>query len=77
MWMLSAQGHLYGNLWPLYVFISSSQPRVTSFRDLVHEAKEESDEEEGQRYIWFLTIILVSSKFRLTIFTLRYVIMIS
>ncbi|TNM86299.1 hypothetical protein fugu_006529 [Takifugu bimaculatus] len=29
---------------------SSSQPRVTSFRDLMHEAKEESDEEEGQRF---------------------------
>ncbi|XP_061591082.1 NSFL1 cofactor p47 [Cololabis saira] len=28
----------------------SSQPRVTSFRDLMHEAEEESDEEEGQRF---------------------------
>ncbi|XP_036004615.1 NSFL1 cofactor p47 isoform X2 [Fundulus heteroclitus] len=27
-----------------------SQPRVTSFRDLMHEAEEESDEEEGQRF---------------------------
>lgn len=27
----------------------SSQPRVTSFRDLMHEAEDESDEEEGQR----------------------------
>uniref|UniRef100_A0A3Q3J815 NSFL1 cofactor p47 n=2 Tax=Monopterus albus TaxID=43700 RepID=A0A3Q3J815_MONAL len=28
----------------------STQPRVTSFRDLMHEAEEESDEEEGQRF---------------------------
>lgn len=28
----------------------SSQSRVTSFRDLMHEAEEESDEEEGQRF---------------------------
>uniref|UniRef100_A0A1A8NS31 NSFL1 cofactor p47 n=3 Tax=Nothobranchius TaxID=28779 RepID=A0A1A8NS31_9TELE len=28
----------------------SSQPRVTSFRDLMHEAEDESDEEEGQRF---------------------------
>lgn len=28
----------------------SSQPRVTSFRDFMHEAEEESDEEEGQRF---------------------------
>ncbi|KAM3617995.1 uncharacterized protein V6R79_013717 [Siganus canaliculatus] len=28
----------------------SAQPRVTSFRDLMHEAEEESDEEEGQRF---------------------------
>ncbi|XP_053281066.1 NSFL1 cofactor p47 [Pleuronectes platessa] len=28
----------------------SSQPRVTSFRELMHEAEEESDEEEGQRF---------------------------
>ncbi|XP_034028018.1 NSFL1 cofactor p47 [Thalassophryne amazonica] len=28
----------------------SAQPRVTSFRDLVHEAEDESDEEEGQRF---------------------------
>ncbi|XP_029362220.1 NSFL1 cofactor p47 isoform X2 [Echeneis naucrates] len=28
----------------------SSQSRVTSFRDLRHEAEEESDEEEGQRF---------------------------
>uniref|UniRef100_A0A3B3TJH0 NSFL1 cofactor p47 n=1 Tax=Poecilia latipinna TaxID=48699 RepID=A0A3B3TJH0_9TELE len=27
-----------------------SQPRVTSFRDLMHEAEDESDEEEGQRF---------------------------
>ncbi|KAM9751802.1 NSFL1 cofactor p47 isoform 2-T2 [Menidia menidia] len=27
-----------------------SQPRVTSFRDLMHEAEEDSDEEEGQRF---------------------------
>ncbi|KAF3696506.1 NSFL1 cofactor p47 p97 cofactor p47 [Channa argus] len=27
-----------------------TQPRVTSFRDLMHEAEEESDEEEGQRF---------------------------
>uniref|UniRef100_A0A3B4V3G7 NSFL1 cofactor p47 n=1 Tax=Seriola dumerili TaxID=41447 RepID=A0A3B4V3G7_SERDU len=29
---------------------AGSQPRVTSFRDLMHEAEEESDEEEGQRF---------------------------
>lgn len=29
--------------------VHSSQPRVTSFRDLMHEAEDESDEEEGQR----------------------------
>lgn len=29
---------------------TSSQPRVTSFRDFMHEAEEESDEEEGQRF---------------------------
>ncbi|XP_071783677.1 NSFL1 cofactor p47 [Centroberyx gerrardi] len=28
----------------------STQPRVTSFRDLMHEAEDESDEEEGQRF---------------------------
>ncbi|XP_077466586.1 NSFL1 cofactor p47 [Stigmatopora argus] len=28
----------------------SSEHRVTSFRDLMHEAEEESDEEEGQRF---------------------------
>ncbi|XP_028309706.1 NSFL1 cofactor p47 [Gouania willdenowi] len=28
----------------------SSQPRVTSFRDLMNEADDESDEEEGQRF---------------------------
>ncbi|KAM4609971.1 NSFL1 cofactor p47 [Polymixia lowei] len=28
----------------------SAQPRVTSFRDLMHEAEDESDEEEGQRF---------------------------
>ncbi|KAF7650608.1 hypothetical protein LDENG_00123220 [Lucifuga dentata] len=28
----------------------SIQPRVTSFRDLMHEAEEDSDEEEGQRF---------------------------
>ncbi|XP_061908584.1 NSFL1 cofactor p47 [Entelurus aequoreus] len=28
----------------------SSQHRVTSFRDLMHEAEDESDEEEGQRF---------------------------
>uniref|UniRef100_A0A672IDB6 NSFL1 cofactor p47 n=1 Tax=Salarias fasciatus TaxID=181472 RepID=A0A672IDB6_SALFA len=27
-----------------------SQPRVTSFRDLMHEAEDDSDEEEGQRF---------------------------
>ncbi|MEQ2234375.1 NSFL1 cofactor p47, partial [Ilyodon furcidens] len=27
----------------------SSQPRVTSFRDLMPEAEDDSDEEEGQR----------------------------
>uniref|UniRef100_A0A3B3Y7L0 NSFL1 cofactor p47 n=1 Tax=Poecilia mexicana TaxID=48701 RepID=A0A3B3Y7L0_9TELE len=27
-----------------------SQPRVTSFRDLMHDAEDESDEEEGQRF---------------------------
>lgn len=31
------------------VFIISAQPRVTSFRDMMHDAEEESDEEEGQR----------------------------
>ncbi|CAL9703688.1 unnamed protein product [Knipowitschia caucasica] len=28
----------------------SAQPRVTSFRDLMHEAEDDSDEEEGQRF---------------------------
>ncbi|XP_062316318.1 NSFL1 cofactor p47 isoform X1 [Osmerus eperlanus] len=28
----------------------SSQPRVTSFRDLMHEEEDDSDEEEGQRF---------------------------
>ncbi|KAL3063887.1 hypothetical protein OYC64_000249 [Pagothenia borchgrevinki] len=28
----------------------STQPRVTSFRDMMHDAEEESDEEEGQRF---------------------------
>ncbi|XP_068602455.1 NSFL1 cofactor p47 [Brachionichthys hirsutus] len=30
--------------------VSRPQPRVTSIRDLMHEADEESDEEEGQRF---------------------------
>uniref|UniRef100_A0A3B3ZNE4 NSFL1 cofactor p47 n=1 Tax=Periophthalmus magnuspinnatus TaxID=409849 RepID=A0A3B3ZNE4_9GOBI len=31
-------------------FPVSAQPRVTSFRDLMHEAEDDSDEEEGQRF---------------------------
>lgn len=36
---------------PIFALVISAQPRVTSFRDLMHEAEEESDEEEGQRYV--------------------------
>lgn len=36
---------------PMFLLVISAQPRVTSFRDLMHEAEEESDEEEGQRLV--------------------------
>ncbi|XP_077570434.1 NSFL1 cofactor p47 isoform X2 [Stigmatopora nigra] len=46
--MLTRRG--LASSWNPLVGIYSSENRVTSFRDLMHEAEEESDEEEGQRF---------------------------